>query len=196
MPAPKIFLSGDQHLHHKKIIQYCNRPFANPEEMDETMAANWNSLVGPKDTVWVVGDFLFGNKHDLLAMIQRLNGRILFLHGSHDRAASQLQKDEEATQKLARSGKFFFKGVQATFKHQGWVITLNHYAMLRWPLSHHGVGLHFYGHSHTNLPHYGRAMDIGVDTSNFFPILLDDAISHVKTKPIDPALQPINENFR
>lgn len=51
-----IWFTSDLHLNHSKIIEYCNRPFSNIEEMNEMLINNWNSVVKPKDIVFCLGD--------------------------------------------------------------------------------------------------------------------------------------------
>jgi len=54
--ARHIF-TADLHLGHANIIRHCSRPFANVDEMDRTLIDNWNEVVQPSDTVWMLGDF-------------------------------------------------------------------------------------------------------------------------------------------
>jgi calcineurin-like phosphoesterase family protein len=69
------------------IIGYCDRPFQTAEEMDETMIANWNSVVGKDDTVYHLGDFAFGkgSQEKIAEYVSRLNGYIVLIKGNHDR---------------------------------------------------------------------------------------------------------------
>lgn len=87
MNEPKIFLIGDTHFMHRNIIKYCNRPFANVEEMTETLIKNWNSVVGKNDIVYVVGDFALCGKQKIIEIGQRLNGRKRLILGNHDQAS-------------------------------------------------------------------------------------------------------------
>ena len=57
----KIFYTADLHLGHANIIKYCNRPFKDVDQMNETLIRNWNSRVKPEDTVIHNGDFCFKN---------------------------------------------------------------------------------------------------------------------------------------
>ena len=52
-----VYFTADQHFSHAGIIGLCKRPFRSIEEMDEAMIANWNTVVGPDDDVWHLGDF-------------------------------------------------------------------------------------------------------------------------------------------
>ena len=57
-----IFFTADTHFGHGAVLRYCSRPFASASEMDEALFANWSACVGPKDTVYHLGDVLFGNR--------------------------------------------------------------------------------------------------------------------------------------
>ena len=87
MNEPKIFLIGDCHFGHRNIIKYCNRPFANVEEMTEGLIKNWNSVVGKNDIVYVVGDFALCGKQKIIEIGNRLNGRKRLILGNHDGAS-------------------------------------------------------------------------------------------------------------
>lgn len=87
MNEPKIFLIGDTHFMHRNIIKYCNRPFANVEEMTEKLIKNWNSVVGKNDIVYVVGDFALCGKAKIIEIGNQLNGRKRLILGNHDGAS-------------------------------------------------------------------------------------------------------------
>lgn len=76
---------ADTHFNHANIIDYCRRPFASAEEMDETLIYNWNSVVGKDDIVFHLGDFMFGDRQIIKNMCDRLNGRKSLIMGNHDR---------------------------------------------------------------------------------------------------------------
>lgn len=60
------------------------RPFSSTEEMDETMIANWNSVVRPNDKVYHLGDVAMCNKTKLRSIFSRLNGIKVLIKGNHD----------------------------------------------------------------------------------------------------------------
>ena len=77
---------GDTHFNHTNIIQYCDRPFTNVEEMNDYIIQQWNSVVGKNDTVYHLGDFaLQSRKETIKNLVSRLNGNIILILGNHDR---------------------------------------------------------------------------------------------------------------
>jgi calcineurin-like phosphoesterase family protein len=154
-----IWFSADQHFSHANIIKYANRPYASAEEMDEALIANWNSVVGPDDLVYVLGDFCFKGRSPDFYLRRLLGDKILIL-GNHDK------------ENVVRASKF--KEVHKLLRIfvDGHHIIMSHYAMRVWDMSHHG-SWHLYGHSHGKLPGSGRSFDCGVDCWNYFPISYD-----------------------
>lgn len=80
----RVFFTSDTHFNHTNIIKYCDRPFASIEEMNETLIDNWNSVVGPKDIIFHLGDFSFGGELEWTKILRRLNGRVYLILGNHD----------------------------------------------------------------------------------------------------------------
>lgn len=91
-----VFVIGDCHFWHSNIIKYCNRPWWKKDEsgcdipdvetMNEEMIKIWNSIItSDKQTVYVNGDFCFGNKTKVKEIFDRLNGRKRIVLGNHDR---------------------------------------------------------------------------------------------------------------
>ena len=91
----RYFFTCDYHLGHDNIRGYCNRPFTNVEEMNNTIITNHNQRVKPEDTVFFAGDFCFRNSaggkkgegeiHKAEHYLKQLNGRFVFIKGNHDR---------------------------------------------------------------------------------------------------------------
>ena len=65
-----LFFIGDTHFGHHKIAVL--RGFGSVQEHDEYLIEQWNATVRKRDTVWHLGDVLFG-KHSF-ACLERLNG--------------------------------------------------------------------------------------------------------------------------
>ncbi|MDO5580149.1 MAG: metallophosphoesterase [Planctomycetia bacterium] len=82
----KKFFIADTHFNHENIISYCDRPFANAEEMNETLIRNWNSVVSRQDMVYFLGDFAcHSKKESIIEVVAKLKGRKLLIMGNHDR---------------------------------------------------------------------------------------------------------------
>lgn len=80
-----IFVISDTHFGHHNIIGFCNRPFSNVEEMNQTLIQNWNDTVGPNDIVIHDGDFAFGRgRLPNIEYRKQLNGTIILIKGNHD----------------------------------------------------------------------------------------------------------------
>ncbi|WP_161596586.1 metallophosphoesterase [Salinigranum halophilum] len=79
------YLISDLHLEHANIIDYCDRPFTDVEEMNEALVDNWNQTVDEDDEVIFVGDLALTRGEDQVCeWIARLNGRLVFIRGNHD----------------------------------------------------------------------------------------------------------------
>ena len=81
----KVWFTSDLHLGHERIIGY-NRPqYHNLHEMHYDIIQRWNALVKDKDTVWVLGDVVFGRDSYLyLPLLEQLNGNKNLILGNHD----------------------------------------------------------------------------------------------------------------
>lgn len=78
------YFTSDTHFSHANIIRYSNRPFKDVSHMNEAIIANWNSVVGPEDEVYHLGDVALGPKEDWEAVFKRLNGYKILVVGNHD----------------------------------------------------------------------------------------------------------------
>lgn len=77
--------TADLHFGHAKIAELCDRPYAAAEAMNADLIARFNSVVGPGDTTWILGDFALGRIADTLPLVAELNGTKLLVPGNHDR---------------------------------------------------------------------------------------------------------------
>lgn len=164
-----IYFTADLHLGHANIIKYCQRPFECVEEMNEILIGNWNSVVKPIDTVYVLGDFAMGDPKPYL---KRLYGDIYLIPGDHDRTDKWPGPATTVLPKIYRYGIW------------DQLVVLCHYPILAWPRSHYGAW-HLHGHCHEGtLPYVpGKIINVGVDLECFRPVSWPEVVQYMKGQP-------------
>ena len=80
-----IWFTSDLHFGHRNVIEYSKRPFANVEEMNQTLVKNWNAKVKDEDTVYIIGDLSLGPFRDMKVFLEQLKGHKYLIKGNHDR---------------------------------------------------------------------------------------------------------------
>lgn len=75
---------ADTHFGHNAILRFDQRPFEDLQQMEETIVANWNAVVKPGDTVYILGDFCWGKTDEWLRIIRKLKGNKVLIQGNHD----------------------------------------------------------------------------------------------------------------
>lgn len=78
------FFTSDWHLGDPRVT-ILGRPFADHREMDEHIITQFNALVGPEDTTYMLGDVLSTTTESDLSIIERFNGTLHLIRGNHDR---------------------------------------------------------------------------------------------------------------
>lgn len=84
-----VFFTSDTHFGHQRIIELSNRPFRDVDHMNASIIYNWNSVVGPRDIVFHLGDVALGKIADSLPLVGQLNGTKFLVDGNHDRTFSE-----------------------------------------------------------------------------------------------------------
>ena len=163
-----IFFTADQHFGHANIIKHSARPFSSVEEMDAAFLANWNGVVKPQDTVYILGDLFFRNTVSAEDYLRRLNGKKHLVFGNHD-------KDWMKKTDLPR----FFESVErmSEINDGAHRITLCHYPMMTW--NHIAKGSYMiHGHIHNNtdadyfklIRNMPNILNAGVDVNGYYPV--------------------------
>lgn len=159
-----IFFTSDTHFGHESIIHLSSRPFANVDEMNEALIANWNAVVGPRDTVWHLGDFAMGTDRPAGDFANRLNGKIHLIQGNHD-------------DRTVRDCASCFASIDLmkSIQVDGQRIALCHYPLREWEKAWRGAW-HLYGHVHSRLDPilFSKSMDVGVDSNHYRPVAFED----------------------
>jgi calcineurin-like phosphoesterase family protein len=83
-----IWFSSDLHLWHSNIIKFCDRPFADANEMTEALRTYHNERVKPEDHWYFLGDLTMerGNKNAqrIIDEMKKWNGHKRIILGNHD----------------------------------------------------------------------------------------------------------------
>ncbi len=188
--------TSDHHFGHRNIIGYCDRPFADVEEMNIAMVERWNDLVGDDDEVWVIGDVALGDLHANLAEhVARLRGRKILVPGNHDRCWPGRKDGETCRADYYRLGGFERivdapKPVRLGRKK----VRISHFPYLL----DEAYGLKFrehrptddgswllHGHIHEKWRQRGRQINVGVDAWDFAPVPEDSIADLIARGPAD-----------
>lgn len=190
-----IFFTADNHFGHANIIEYARRPFSSVEEMDAVMVDNWNRVVNPDDTVYLLGDFAVVTRYSSVAeAFARLNGKINVVPGGRDKfwvSTKRARRGELST----RTGHYVrvmpaimefdtcIKWMDGKTKR----IALSHYPLVSWDKATYNAWM-FHGHLHGRAGGIGLSLDVGVDTHRFTPWSLDEAVEWMRSieKNYDP----------
>ena len=168
-----FFFTADFHLSHKNIINYCNRPFKNTEDMNRTILQNLEESISPKDVLYFLGDLTFKEKiaYEFFEKFSEIE--IHFIIRNHD---------SNGVIKIAREYCSSIEHLK-NIKIEGQHITLCHYAMLVWDKSHFN-SWQLFGHSHGRLSFagLGKQYDVGVDNNGFYPVSLDQLFGIMKER--------------
>jgi calcineurin-like phosphoesterase family protein len=158
----KWFIS-DTHFFHENIIQFCGRPFANAELMNEALVANWNSVVGPNDYVYHLGDVACGyssfTNRELSELLHSLNGRKRLIVGNHDPIKSTVIQN--CFEKIE-----LWKG----FKEHNF--TASHMPLREGGFRDGAFNVH--GHIHNNVIDDPKYINVSVEQINYKPIHIDE----------------------
>lgn len=155
----ETFFTSDPHFGHAKIIEYCNRPYASVEEMNEGLVAEFNKVVGPNDFTYFLGDMSWGPFD-----FNRLNGQKALILGNHDNR-QQLSKYFDSIGVYSELRGFLPKGN---------ILALMHYPIESWNRKFHG-SVHLHGHTHGTGDNSGLLrFDMGVDCWNMKPVSFEE----------------------
>jgi len=185
----RIWFASDYHFCHANVIKYDERPFADVEEMNESLIENWNHYVDDKDVVFYLGDLSFDkNGKQTQELVNRLNGKIHYILGNHDK-----EKDIRRLNRFETVSDYVNLSVldlDNPRKYQD--IMMMHYPILSWDKAHHGAW-HLHGHCHGSLmkdPNYEwyynkKVTDVGCSMTDYTPLHYTDLKQMMATKEIE-----------
>ena len=169
-----IWVTSDTHFCHENIIQYCGRPFANAELMNECLIDNWNSVVKPGDKVYHLGDVAMGNgsREQLPAIMAKLNGSKRLVVGNHDDIA------------FLSKGSWFKKVMMwRVFTEYNMILThvpIHQSSIMERIVVNGGVNVH--GHIHNNPSPEGPYHCVCVEQTDYKPVNLEELASVIRAQ--------------
>lgn len=173
----KVWFTADLHFGHKNIIKYTDRASYlgldlenDPDWLDKHDAAlieYWNSVVGKKDLVYILGDFSFRTSEGTKKILNKLNGKKYLVVGNHDGSCKGLENyfiGVSDIHKLTYKPNPAYPFIKETFSLQ-----LCHYPILSWDRRLYGACM-VHGHCHGNIDQYNAEseelrIDVGLDST-------------------------------
>jgi calcineurin-like phosphoesterase family protein len=155
------YFTADTHWGHRKIIELAQRPYPSIEAMDADLIQNWNAVIQPGDSIWVLGDFAWYGGEDVFHC---LNGDKHLIIGNHD---------TKRTFKMPWASQHIYYELTVTEDDRKTKVVLFHWPIEEWQGFYRGA-LHFHGHTHGRAPKQPNRWDVGVDVWGFRPVSIAD----------------------
>lgn len=188
-----IYFTSDTHFGHANIIKYCNRPYVNHWEHDEDLINRWNKVVKKNDHIYHLGDFGLAAPGYLIEIMKRLNGKIYFIRGNHDKNTFAALKKYN---RFEWAKDYFNLKVMDPEVSEGYQrLFLIHYPMISWESSHRG-SWNLHGHHHGVKMDNTRCvhLDVGVDKHDYYPISYEE-VKTIITKQCMQIKKPVDERI-
>lgn len=188
-----VFITSDTHFSHKNIVRgvtnwrtpdgviptKSTRDFDTIEQMNETLVANINAVVGQNDTLIHLGDFSFGGFENVEKFLNRLVCQNIHLVlGNHD---THIKYNRDEIQNRFTSVQQYLE-----VKINDTYFVMCHYPLQSWHGLSKGV-IHLHGHVHLNSANKfgnGKKMDVGVEGNDLKPYLIDGIIKIMNKRDI------------
>ena len=208
----KIWFTSDTHFRHANIIKHCPwRAEAGgfaPDDIeahDRWILDRWNSTIGKKDTIYILGDFAFAPAEHVKRLLGKLNGKKFLILGNHDKSSDHddmtLEYREEPVKgvdwpydipnyfvQITQMKMVTFRKSNFDFLDEDFQVFMCHYPMVTWNGKHQGCVM-AHGHCHGRLDDYNREspdlrLDVGIDSdiTDFRPISLEELYGKFKEK--------------
>lgn len=178
------FVASDIHFNHLNILKYCphrggpDTDWDKVSKMNELIISNWNSVVSEKDEVYILGDVAMGQIDKAPALISRLNGKKYLIKGNHDKTLTKkLERAEHSYADILFEWVKDYHEMSYSYQGKKHFICMSHFPMSHWNGMNNG-SLMLHGHCHgTPTGLTGRIKDVGIDTNNLYPYLMDRVVS-------------------
>lgn len=174
-----IYYTADPHFGYPEVLTKTGRPFQTVAEMDKTLIDNWNRVVTPEDTVYLLGDI---GGHDApfpAQQLAQLQGHKHLIRGNHDTGLEQPERLFD-----------YFESVTDLWETVDGDV---HVILCHYPFVHVRGGYMIHGHFHDAqkegydiLRQLPRVLNAGVDINGFCPVTLQQLIENNRAFYQDP----------
>jgi calcineurin-like phosphoesterase family protein len=207
----RLFFTSDTHYNHANICrattrwnaaENLTRDFKSLDHMNDAIVNNINEVVGENDILIHLGDWSFGGFENIEEFRSRITCKnINLVLGNHDH---HIERNKDNIQRLfasvnhyveldVRRPSNFAKGRMDKFN-----FVLMHYPIASWNNMNNEV-MHLHGHVH--LPKHqriaeGKAMDVGMDGNDMYPVSMIEVYNLLKDQPIDKLCLPRDHHVK
>lgn len=150
---------SDLHIGHKNVLScegssnFDGRSFKTFDEMNRAILNNWNSVINNGDHVYILGDTLWKENDEAIALISQFKGNLHAIKGNHCQF------------KDARYRRLFveicdYKEVSDNINGKNYNVVLFHYPIMFWnkmrqvnndgSTKYKGYNILLYGHTHNS----------------------------------------------
>lgn len=177
----QIWFTSDTHFGHDREFIWGPRGFKNVWDMNKAIVSNWNSVVGPEDDVYHLGDVMLGQNEVGLSYLKQLKGYIHIIRGNHDTDA-RWDSYIDCYNVVEICNAKYLKIYKQNFflcHYPTMTSNLEKTAALKEHL------LCLYGHTHQQNNFYNGlpfCYHVGVDSHNCTPVSLEQVLADIQTE--------------
>lgn len=182
-----IYFTSDLHFGHNKEFLYGLRGFSSIEEHDEQIIKNWNQIIKPEDTIYILGDVMLGDNFEGIQKLASLNGHLKIIRGNHD---TDTRWSIYGGGWIGDIKDVELLGYATIIKSGKWRFYLSHFPTKVGNYDDEQKHTKFYclcGHVHTKdkwLDWHDKCYHVELDAHNCLPKSIDDIINEIENKNI------------
>ena len=193
-PNQQLFFTSDTHYNHKNICRGVTnwidaddvtRDFKTLDEMNDRIVNGINSVVGPDDILFHLGDWSFGGFESIYKFRDRINcNNIHLVFGNHDH---HIERDKDGIRHIFESVNQYLE-LEVNKQHN---YILMHYPIISWNNMNDGT-IHLHGHVHlppSRILGKGKMMDVGMDGNQLLPVNMDVINTIMSFQPISSGFE-------
>lgn len=145
--------------------------------MNLTIVENWNSIVKPKDIVYLLGDVVLDDINTGVSFLEQLNGEIYIALGNHD------SQNKCKFYSKCKNIKDIQMGYNFKMGHKSALLT--HYPTIVANYdNNHRVNLHGHTHSKEKFSEYANCYNVTLDAHNNFPVNIEEIKKDLRERSV------------